>query len=416
MVTQTGVSTYPISTDDLDKILKWDYSIDYSQTIHYPQDELYFTVNFNVKDGDVALAAFQDAFAALAEFIVVYPTQIESVFRDKLIKIDAQTTDQEAFDAAAIALESFNQIVSRIVTASAGGMQMSKPAALRVSNTVAPYVFRLQEGVGTVGAETEALVITIIGKPPSGVGDPWVEIPNHTTHVYLGTCHGDFCYYFVDEGGVPLAASIGQGIGSRTVTLPKMNILERQDAETTVELKRNVDLVPGRTTKEEFIYTTGPVGFANPLFPLIVYDDELPVQSAGGGGNRTGTLEELLTAFFQVLLAENTQDSLSFLATCTYVYKQNPVEPTLLPVMMQPKQTLNVEQLTSVNGETTLSEMVDAWSNSIQLWFDKHKTCTDGGVLQFDLTLFTNLTEQNMPLLRLTSMVLPLNFVTNIGP
>lgn len=413
MVTQTGESTYTISTDDLDKILKWNYLIDYSQTIHYPQDELYFTVHFNVKDGDVALEAFQDAFAELAEFITVYPSQIEPVFRNSLIKIDGQTSDQSEFDASAIALDSFNKIVARIVAASAGGMQMAKPASVRVSNSVDPYIFQLREGFGTVGAETEALVITIIGEPPEGVGDPLVEITGYTTRDYTGQCNGDFCYYFEDDQGDPLPASVGQGIGPRRVKLPEMNILERQDAETTVELKRNVDLVPGKTTREEFVYTTGPVGFANPLFPLIVYDNELPVQAVGGG-SRFGTLDELLTNFFQNLLAENEQDTLSFLMTCTYAYQQNPIEPTVLPVMMQPKQTVDVRQ-TGSDVDTTLLEMIDDWSKSILLWFDDHKTSTDAGVLHFDLTIFTNLTEQNLPLLRLTSMVLALEFVTDIG-
>lgn len=415
MVSQEGTSSYPISPDDLEKILQWDYAINYSQTIHYPQDELYFTVNFNVQDNVALFKSFEDAFAQIAEFITVYP-DVNAVFRERLIKIDAETTDQAEFDASATALESFNAIVQRIVDASAGtGMTMASAPRLRGSNVAEPYLFRLKEGSGTVGSETEALVVTIIGKPPSGIDDPVVEIPGFATQAYTGTCQGDFCFYFEDGDGKPLSAAVGQGIGPRTVLLPKMNILQRQDAETTVELKRNVDLVPGRTTAPDFIYTTGDVGFANPLYPLIQYDQELPMQSVGGGGNRTGTLQQLLTEFFAVLLAENTQDSLSFLMTCTYAYQVNPIlDPVLLPVVMQPKQSIDVKQPPADNGDRTLAEMIDAWSGSILLWFNDHQTSTQNGVLQFDLTIFTNLTEQNMPLLRLSSLVLALQWITNI--
>lgn len=416
MVEQTGASSYPISPDDLEKILQWNYSINYSQTIHYPQDELYFTVNFNVQDGAMLLKSFQDAFNELAEFITVYP-DVNAVFRGTLMGIDAETTDQSQFDSAAVALESFNAMVARIVAASAGGggLVMAQQPRLRGSNQAEPYLFRLKEGAGTVGSETEALVITIIGTPPEGIGNPTVEIPGYTTQPYTGTCNGDFCFYFEDDQGEPLSAAVGQGIGPRTVVLPNMNILQRQDAETTVELKRNVDLVPGRVTAPDFVYTTGEVGFANPLYPLIQYDQEIEIQSVGGGGNRTGTLQELLTEFFAVLLAENTQETLSFLMTCTYAYRLNPVlEPVTLPVVMQPKQSFDVQQPPAGTGDRTLEEMIESWSGSILTWFGEHATSTQQGVLQFDLTIFTNLTEQNMPLLRLSSLVLALQWVTNI--
>lgn len=416
MVSQEGKSSYVIVPNDLEKILNWDYSINYSQIVHYPQDELYFTVNFNVQDSPNRLEVIEDAFDELAEFVTVYPDQVEPVLRNTLMKIDAQTTDPAEFAAAAIALGSFNAMVGHVIAAAANNsLIMSPTSRLRTSNVAEPYLFSLREGSGTVADEPDVLVITIVGSPPAGIDNPSVKIPGYTTQTYPGTCHGDFCFCFEDGDGKPLSAAIGQGIGPRTVILPKMNILQRQDAETTVELKRNVDLVPDKHTAPEFIYTTGNVGFANPLFPLIEYDQELPVESVGPGGNRTGTLQQLLTEFFQVLLAQNTQDSLSFLMTCTYTYQANAMlEPTLLPVMMQPKQSIDVKQPPSGTGETTLAEMIGAWSGSILKWFSDHQTSTQEGILHFDLTIFTNLTEQNMPLLRLNKMVLALKYVTDL--
>ncbi len=416
MVSQEGKSSYVIVPNDLEKILNWDYSINYSQIVHYPQDELYFTVNFNVQDSPNRMETIEDAFDELAEFITVYPDQVEPVLRNTLMKIDAQTTDPAEFASAAIALSSVNAMVGRVIAAAAGNSLIMAPTGrVRTSNVAEPYLFSLREGSGTVADDPDVLVITIVGTPPAGIDNPSVEIPGYTTQTYPGTCHGDFCFYFEDGDGKPLSAAIGQGIGPRTVILPKMNILQRQDAETTVELKRNMDLVPDKHTAPEFIYTTGNVGFANPLFPLIEYDQELPVESVGPGGSRTGTLQQLLTEFFEVLLAQNTQDSLSFLMTCTYTYQANAMlEPTLIPVMMQPKQSIDVTQPQSGSGETTLAEMIGAWSGSILKWFSDHQTSTQAGILHFDLTIFTNLTEQSMPMLRLNKMVLALKYVTDL--
>lgn len=415
MVNQQGEASNSRSDNDISKILEWNYTINYSQAFHYPQDELNFTVNFNVHHDTTVLATFEDAFNPLAEFITVYP-EVEKVFLDKLVKIDATTSDPDEFRTAAIALDAFNTLVSRIIASAEGnGLQVSDFSPSHLTLAVEPYNFRLKEGSGTVGAETAVLVITIIGKPPAGIGTPTVKIPNYTTKSYTGTCNGDFCFYFEDAGGNPLKALTGQGIVPRAVVLPKMNILARQDAETTVELKRNVDLVPGKTTASDFIYTTGKVGFANLYHPLIEYDREIPIAAICGGAPRNAMLSQHLANLFNKLLMKNSQDTLSFLMTNTYTYQSNPaLDGIELPVIMQPMQIFNMKASSGSNHNKTLTEMIENWSKSIQKWFRDHQTSTQGGILYFDLTIFSNLTQQPMPLLRLNSLSLELEYITDI--
>jgi len=418
MVNQEGKASNPISGSQISKILEWNYTINYSQTIHYPQDELDFTVNFNVYDDNV-LTAFRDAFNDLAEFVTVYP-DVEKVFFETLINIDATTTDPSKFEDAATALKAFNDMVGRIVKSAEGnGMRMAESKPSRLSAAVEPYVFQLKEGSGTVGTEKSALLVTIIGKPPAGIGDPTLQISGYTTKPYSGTCNGDYCFYFEDgDKKKPLTAEAGQKIGPRTVVLPDMNILARQDADTTVELKRNVDLVPGKTTVSDFIYSTGKVGFVNPYHPLIEHGEDIDIAKIGGGVSHKATLKQHLTNLFTELLKENSQDTLSFLMTNTYTYQANPtLDEIELPVIMQPMQNFDVKELPAGNGDKTrtLTEMIDSWSGSILDWFNKyHHTSTQGGILHFDFTIFSNLTKRPKPLLRLNSLKLDLEYVTDL--
>jgi hypothetical protein len=416
MVKQQGEASNLISGSDISKILEWNYTINYSQTFHYPQDELNFTVNFNVYDDATVLANFKDVFNTLAEFITVYP-EVEKVFREKLVGIDATTADQDKFNAAAIALDAFNAMVGKIVAvAKINGLHASNFSPSRLTLAVDPYNFSVKEGSGTVGTETGALLVTIIGKPPAGIGTPTVTIPGYKTEKFDPRPDKDhFRFYFKDPGGNPLKALTGQGIGSRTVTLPKMNILARQDAETTVELKRNIDLVPSKTTASDFIYTTGKVGFANRYYPLIEYDQEISIAAISSGKPQKATLSQHLTNLFNELLKENSQDTLSFLMTNTYTYQLNPALDRIeLPGIMQPMQGFNVKGSSGRDDDKTLTKMIESWSGSIQKWFNTHKTSIEDGILHFDLTIFSNLTQKPLPLVRLKSLTLELKYVIDI--
>ena len=417
MVQQQGeASEKTISDSNISQILQWNYKIHYAQTVHYPQDELNFTVNFNVYEESAELAAFEDAFNPLAQFITVYPA-VEAVLRDKLLKINAMTNNPEDFQAAAIALDAFNAMVSRIVAASEdNGFRFAELTNLHRSNAAEPYYFSVKEGSATVDREKDALVITLIGSPPLGIGNPTVTIPGYTTKIYTGTCNGDFCFYFVDAQSNPLKAEAGQRIAPRILTLPRMNILARQDVETTVALQRNADLLAGKTTASDFIYTTGNVGFVDLYHPLIHHSSTVNIAAIVSGVSQNTTLRQHLTNLFNQLLKENSQNSLSFLMTNTYSYQSNnsDLDGISLPVMMQPLQNFTVKDGAISNDNKTLVEMIEGWSGSILNWFSIHQTQKQGGILNFDLTIFSNLTQQPLPLLRLNSLSLALKNITDL--
>ncbi|WP_142786400.1 LysM peptidoglycan-binding domain-containing protein [Changchengzhania lutea] len=423
MVNQTGKTfrdkvQKSQSEVDINNILEWSYFINYSQTTHYPQDQLDFVVNFNVMDKPKSTDSnFEDAFNQLAQFITIYP-EVEKVFLQQLIQITAATTDENLFKDSAIALGAYNTMISMVIDAAEGnGLRMSDFAVIRVSNEVDPYVFSLQEEVGTVNNEKAALIISITGKPPVGVGNPSVIIEGYDTKILSEASEDVFRFYFEDATTSRiLPASQGQSIGPRSIKIPEMNLLARQDAETTVELKRNVGLVPDKTTTSDFEYSTGSIGYQNPYHPVASYGGLINIATISGK-ELEQSLQQHLTTMFDILLKENSQPTVSILMTNTFNYQINTaLENIELPVMMQPLQSFNVKKLTKADINKTLAEMIDSWAGYILEWMAVHNTSNlENASLNFNLTIFSNLTEVPTPLVHLDQLYLDLSMITDVN-
>jgi LysM repeat protein len=417
MVNQSGESTVPPNASNINQLLNWNYNIVYSLQIHYPQDQLDFTINFNVSDNSHAMLmkGIEDAFPELAEFITVSPS-VYKILQTQLTKVTAGTADTDPLlDTVSTALTSYTALVSNVVKASQdNNMAMARRNNRLVSTQVLPYTFYIQEGSATVN-EVQALIISIHGLPPDGVGQPLVNIEGYERQVYDQGGIGDFCYFYT-QNGVVLPASAGQTIPERTVVIPAMNILARQDAATTTLIKRNAELVPGKPSSEPFIYTTGTVEFSNPYHPTTdcVTPVDISVINAPSGQHNYVSLTTQLTNLFDALLEENSQDTLSFLMSCQYNYQLNSgIEEVILPVMMQPMQSIQVKP-DSVTGNKKLAEMIGDWADSIELWYNTVTPDTTNAVLWFDLTIFSSLTQQPLPLVRLRSLNLGIQYITNL--
>jgi hypothetical protein len=192
-----------------------------------------------------------------------------------------------------------------------------------------------------------------------------------------------------------------------------MNILARQDAATTAFIRRNVELVPGKQSSEPFIYTTGMVSFSNPYHPTT--DCDLPVDistiNAPSGQHNYAPLGTQLTNLFDALLKENSQDTVSILMSCQYTYPLNASTANVsLPVIMQPMQRIQVKPDAST-GDKKLADMIADWAGSIGLWYNSRNPVSSNAALWFDLTIFSNLTEQPLPLVRLRSLNLGTQYI-----
>ncbi|MFL5539885.1 MAG: peptidoglycan-binding protein LysM, partial [Longimicrobiaceae bacterium] len=436
MTEQAGPPTYGLEATDLSQLTRWSYSFTYSLPFHYPQDRVYGEVEFNLQQSFMALAGFEDAFNQLAEFVNVFP-EVDRDFQSLLASIDATTdpvADKEKVDDASVALQSFVQLVDELVAAAGGGsaqvegvepmgLVFRAPPRTLMGTPDLTFTFYIEEGEVDFGDTRDALLVRLVGAVPAGIDPPQVLVSPDLYEVESypatqGPCAepDTLCFvYRIKAGPGPsgsyLTAADGQTITDRTVVLPDMDILQRQDAWSTVYLTRNQILVPGRPSAEPFVYTTPEVRFSSPLFPTNDSLAEVNVATVGGAGSSpppvTRPLPGQLENLFAVLLAHNTQPELTIQVEFSYDYPLNPsLSSVPLPVLMQAPLAVQV----AGTGAGTLQEMLATWSTSVEAWFANY-TPTCGGTLWIDLTIMSDLTQQPMPLLRLRSLYLPLQYV-----
>lgn len=415
MSDQSGNSTYP-GAKELDRLTRWDYAFTYTLPFHYPQDTVVCRVDFNLPKAGQTIEEIDDAFAQLAQFITVFP-QVKKDLATILAGIDAATTDQKQIDDAAVALESFITL-TRDVTDGSGKTGLIMPGRFTTfseDNTLA-YQFSIRETSARIDG-VDALVVIINGSPPAGIGPPQVLLqPENSTDQYTiqrfsGSCMGDYCYWYKKKNSsTPLSSAAGQKIKSRTVVLPDMDILQRQSVRGTVFLLRNEDLVPDKKIATPFIYTSPDVRFPDPFLPTIDLMKIIDISRINSNKNSTRSLKDHLRVFFAALLKNNVESEIIFQGVATYNYSINEnLDAMTIPILMQAPLSVNVNE--EEKGMKTLSQMITDWNDSISLWFTTHTPSGTGGILSFDVTIMSTLTEQPMPLLRLRRMILPVCFI-----
>jgi hypothetical protein len=414
MVAQSGEPSNP-NAPILSDLTEWTYAFVYSLPFHYPQDRVYCEVEFNIAEKLHAEFAFIDAFPALAEFINVYP-DVRKDLVGILSKIDATTDDANLIRNARVALESFIDLLNRITSTVSGGALVAKNPPRRLGGSNAEtYSFSIQEGSieradpDDPKKTVNALLVTIVGAPPAGIGTPVVLIDSQIWTPTLYESDGTtFSYYYFDPvANKYLLAQDGQRIADRTVSLPSMDILRRQDAWATVHIKRNE--IPGRPTATEFVYTTADVQFAAPLYPTIDSSAPRDIAKIRSSTPQVLSLEEQLKNLFAVLFARLAPDEdteVTIQVETTYAYRiALALEPIALPILMQ--APLKVVVAPSSEASTPpLSTMIANWTAAIETWFDTIAPIGFDGTLNFDLTIMSNLTAQPMPLLRLRELYL----------
>ncbi|WES70357.1 hypothetical protein [Superficieibacter sp. HKU1] len=184
-----------------------------------------------------------DAFQGLAQFTDSQKT-LTQVIGQTVPLIDAQTSDQRKIDEASLALGAYLKMVTDIVS------QASGARSLRVTHqdancTLATETWRfcIAEKSVTVNINSQnrtvwVVTLTSADGEPTGLSDyPAVQIAGYQP-LFIpelsDSTAGRYAWYYQNEHGEPLTADIAQSLAARTVELPGMQILERQDAVSTV--------------------------------------------------------------------------------------------------------------------------------------------------------------------------------------
>jgi LysM repeat protein len=185
--------------------------------------------------------------------------------------------------------------------------------------------------------------------------------------------------------------------------LNSLNSISMQNAWSQLQLKRNLELLPGRQISSAFIYETPHITFTNPIFPAIVREDVI--------NTRTGpseTLEQAIQQIFETLLGSDAdQTQLKVVVRYGYELAAPELGPSLgalapgsiiseIPVLYYP------QFLFSTAFETGMAA-------AIRRWFNYHHPAEQGGVYLFDITVYSQLAVAlTQPVLELKRVAFPL--------
>ena len=278
LLTQTGAATDPTASDVVD-LTEWTYSLTYSLGVHYPQDTVYGTVLFNVQvPPALAAAELADSFAALAEFVTVFPAV--SVDLDGALAQLTPASEGQSVQTALGAVNAVNSMLNAIVTGSTGTAERFTVRSRRRrfgSATGASWEFSIREEPAGAG-DGSPLVVTVL--PISGPA-PEVLIAGYTAQPYQqGTPPpGATQYCYTDSTtGAMLSFEQAQVIGPRSVAYPNLPVLDQQDALATIWVTRNENLVsdPAVVTNPAFVFRTPDVAFSSPLQPTVAPQSDRP--------------------------------------------------------------------------------------------------------------------------------------------
>ncbi len=428
MDNQAGVAFAKIP-HSLNDLISWNYSFTYSQDYHYTQDRVYGEIEYNLKSlYDKDNSTLVDAFIQLAQFITV-KSNLEKLLKETVPGISAETDDPEKIRNAGKVLGAYLKMLTDITNASMGGgffNNQSLPALSGDENL--KYVFHIEEGEYDVkdGEKLEkAWVVKIVstdGVPPGGLLEhPYIDIPNKNSQEQIfkrneilnndpviGTnwSKGIYAYWYASDDNKPINGDITQAIGDRTMYMPGMNILERQDAKSTIYLKRNEELVKDKPSADDFIYQTPSISFTNPLLPTI---DQVGVYNIFQGGDAK-SLAEILGLFFTALFEKCVGEIQTIQLECQYAYSLvAELDPICLPVLMIPPKSVNpkTDCIVPAGGCPLVDgSFVCNLSRSILNWLSEKEPSKSKGELHFDLTIMSDQTEQLMPLIRLRHLFL----------
>jgi hypothetical protein len=398
----------------LAELLEWVFEFEYSEDFHYAQDRTYCTVKFNTTQQLRSFAHMESVFAALAQFVTVGP-DVDKDLLALVAQVTSATTGQPLADAR-IALESFVELVGGVASVLADGPPVA-PVTAPVG-AVFDYEIYVQESATTVkdkGKDTLALLVSLyeVDGRPDGVGAPTIDIDGYTAVPAPPPEHALAAWTYSGDAG-PLAPGDGAAISRRRVSIPGLNVLDKQDALASAFLIRNRELVPGVETAKEFWYTTGEIAFADPLRPTLDWSVDIDIASLGSTVPRTRSLVNQLQNMFTLLLAEAPPKGQLLQIECRYEYRVQPsLPPISLPVLYLPPMTFTLTDGTvppggcpGDGGGNAVCQIADG----ITTWFAGTAPSPTGGTLRFDLVVYSDTTPAS-PLLRLRDLTLSLGTI-----
>ncbi|HEY0752995.1 MAG TPA: LysM peptidoglycan-binding domain-containing protein [Ktedonobacteraceae bacterium] len=309
---------------------KWDYFSSYQQQ-NVPQDTLYLQAIFNIPSGPGSAGeqANQAFLTAMAQFVSVYPDVKEKLTE---LLVPGQTTNP----ALKKTIETFADMIEAIEQ---NWSPISEQAPLTFAPLNSVYKYQVEMTTRSASAQEQVLLNTLTlilqGTPPASPNGQFPAIswrqPGEQWHWLTKSSEtAQQCIYHYIE---PVRAFVPL---EHRLVFPGIDIIDIENANGTIQLKRNQQLVSTQQTAAPFIYQTDLLRFPNLLRPFVRHENLIPFRK----GNES--LRDALEGLFRTIL-NNATGGYALKLSAQFGYdlvtsSEAGVDPvvSLLPILFQP--------------------------------------------------------------------------------
>jgi hypothetical protein len=225
-------------------------------------------------------------------------------------------------------------------------------------------------------------------------------------------------YYFVslqDEKVLPYET--GRNMSTRRLVFKDFDILKVENAWAGAAVKRNEDLIEGETTNPAFVFQTPVVRFVNVLTPLLDPDEKIDM--ADYAKQKPAKLAQLLSDFFIAFFEEAQtvgNENRTIRLGASYGYglqdsgEKSGLAPDLevtIPILLSMPTPISILKL----GPD--SPFIKDVSDTIEFWFKNNAPSgqKESGKLWFDFSIYSSLSNSQLPVLRMRRLFLDTNII-----
>gem|GEM_PF-1507749 len=400
--------------DKLQEAKEWDYEYTYDY-LRAQQDTINTDIILNVPSQLFNAALFDDdedpdLFVALLQFSAAYPG-IQKDFNQYLLD---QSNPQYAFTA----MQSFAWLVKRVAKAW-GSWQENKGLYAEDNGSEVNYKYQIVEGKKEIEGQT-ALLISVTPQPDTDYRLPDVKIEGFISEPPVEDKPElkSFAYYILVDGKKKyLTPDAGRQITQRIIGYKKFNIINEENIWSGISIIRNKILVPGIDTNEDFIYTTPTIRFVSVLTPLLDPAIEIDIADYTPKNGRQPLqvyLANFLKALFKEIIDETTTRQIKIATSYAYDLQEGVAGLTTeipisisTPYNFQIPADWDIASCPVPPGEVTPeSPFVCQLTALIQKWFSMYSPVTNNAKFRFDISLFSGLTNTQLPVLRIRNIYL----------
>jgi len=267
-----------------------------------------------------------------------------------------------------------------------------------------------------------ALIVTVSAEGALRLPElPNVEIAGYKTEL-LSQTPELAKYYFVSEADLRvLTYEDGRNLSKRGLAFSHFDVLKVENAWAGMTVKRNENLLPDQNTNPDFVFQSPVVRFVNALTPLLDADVEIDI--AGFTPERPAALPVVLSnfliAFFEAAeTAGNEQRTIRLGASFSNGLQSAetsdstpaPDLSVTVPILLTTPTSISILNLSPE------SQFVSSVSETINAWFSQNTPSglQDSGKLWFDLSVYSSLSESQLPVLRIRRLFLETKILKNI--